>query len=207
MFNKQISGMVILFTGLLTGCVSVRPPPVATPSASDAQPFAWRAKELLSLKNWIIRGSAAVIQPNHSDSVNYTWKQNSENYEIQLAGALNLGSTQISGGAGFVKVEQADGQHWEGSNPNALIAERLGIRLPVAELVYWVRGIPAAESYTQLKTDQRGCLESLQQLGWTIHWSHYERVGSNDLPHWIVLKRSGWTIKLLIRDWDLNTQL
>jgi len=193
---------LLLFSLLLSACVSVRPPSESAVGAK--QSFSVRAKRLAQLTHWRISGAAGVVQPKDSESANYQWEQSGKTYRIQLAGALNVGSTTITGGPGWVKVARANGQSWQGKSPNSLIAARLGWELPVEQLVYWVRGIPAPSPYQNLKTDALGHLQSLSQLGWQITWSRYAQVGGVDLPRWIVLERPGWKIKLLIRQWVLN---
>jgi outer membrane lipoprotein LolB len=200
--TQHFKRLLIAITFLLTGCVSVRPP--APSQTGSSQPFVLRAKRLAKLSKWTIHGAAAVIQLKDSESANYHWQQTGQRYQIQLAGALNVGSTTINGEPGWVTVARANGEHWQGKSPNALITRRLGWRLPVEQLVYWVRGIPAPTRYTALKTDARGHLQSLQQLGWAITWSRYAQVQGYDLPRWVVLQRPGWKIKLLIRQWVLN---
>lgn len=195
--------LIVLMISLgLTGCVSVRPP--ARFMGGTHQSFTARSKHLRKLTHWIISGAAGIVQPKGSESANYTWQQIGKSYAIQLAGALNVGSTRITGGVGWVNVSRANGKHWQGNSPNELIAKSLGWRLPVAQLFYWVRGIPAPLKYAHLKTDSLGHLQSLSQLGWTISWSRYAPVGNVDLPRWIVLQRPGWKIKLLIRQWVLQ---
>ena len=195
--------LILLMISLgLTGCVSVRPPAQVT--GGTHRSFSTRSKRLRKLTRWTISGAAGIVQPKDSESANYTWQQKGKSYTIQLAGALNVGSTTITGGAGWVKVSRANGQHWQGSSPNELIAQGLGWKLPVAQLFYWVRGLPAPSAYTNFKTDALGHLESLKQLGWAITWSRYAPVGNVDLPRWIVLQRPGWKIKLLIRQWVLQ---
>lgn len=193
-----MASMIVFF---LSGCVSVRPP--VEVQLGNYEPFVIRSKVLADMTHWHISGAAAILQVRNSQSANYEWQQTGDKYQIQLAGALNFGSTTIEGGPGFIHVSQANGQHWQGKSPNAVIAKNLGWQLPVEQLVYWVRGIPAPASYLNFKTDSEGHLESLNQWGWEITWSGYTRVKGVDLPGWIVLQRPGFKIKLLIRQWTL----
>lgn len=194
---------LLLITLCATGCVSVRQPP-RQPNTGRRKPFSVRIARLKRLRRWRVEGAVGVVQPHDSESARFQWQQNGKSYTIHLAGALNVGSTTIQGGAGWVKVSRANGQHWQGKSPNALIASKLGWALPVQQLRYWIRGIPAPARYQQLRTDGYGHLQSLQQLGWTINWSRYKQMGAVDLPQWIVLQRAGWKIKVLARQWILN---
>jgi outer membrane lipoprotein LolB len=197
---KRLTLLIIAFC--LTGCVSVRQP--AAVQLSKKQPFSVRAQHLAKLSHWTISGAVGIVRPGDTESANYQWQQNGKNYRIKLAGALNVGATTIDGGSGWVKVSRANGQHWEGKSPHTLIASSLGWPLPVEQLYYWVRGIEAPLAYSNRKIDSLGHLQSMKQLGWTIHWSRYASVGQYDLPRWIVLQRPGWKIKLLVRQWILT---
>lgn len=195
------SRLIVLFLSVsLAGCVSVKPP--APVSLSTKVPFNERQKMLQQIHSWDIQGAIGLQHRGQAESANYHWQQQGVSYQIDLAGALNVGATTIVGNENGVTVSKASGEQWQGSSPNALIATHTGWQLPIQQLRYWVRGIPAPGAYSHLHTDALGHLESLEQLGWTIHWSRYAPLNGVDLPRWIVLQRPDWKVKLLVRSWD-----
>ena len=193
---------LVILSAVLVGCVSVKPP--APVSLGTKIPFAERKQALQQIHHWDIQGAIGLQHNKAAESANYHWQQNGTSYHIDLAGALNVGATSIVGDVDSVTVSKASGEQWQGSSPNALIAVHTGWQLPIQQLHYWVRGIPAPGSYTHLQTDALGHLKSLEQLGWTIHWSRYTPLHGVDLPRWIVLQRPGWKVKLLVRDWSFS---
>ena len=104
---------------------------------------------------------------------------------------------------------------WESSTnsvsaptPEALLQERLGWTLPISNLVYWIRGVPApASAATQvnsLQLDTYNHLLHLQQQGWDIQYVSFQIVNNIDLPRIIYLQTQGLKIKIVIKKWEMQ---
>ena len=201
---KKLLGCVVCSALCLVSCVSVRPPADTGLSARHKQSFAQRQMALSRINHWTIAGATSVIHNKKGDSANYQWVQDGANYQIKLAGALNVGATTVRGGQGWVRVTRGSGQVYKGINANALLKDAVGWPLPVSQLVYWVRGMPAPVAYSNQQVDASGRLASLTQLGFDITWSRYVSVGAVELPRWVVMQKPGFKIKLLVRTWQVD---
>lgn len=198
----KMLAITVFSAGLVAGCARVAPPSMVA-TTTPAQTLQQRIQALSAMRNWSLSGAISIRHGQSATIANYQWQQQGSSYSIHLAGALNAGSTTVTGRRGYVQVVRANGERWQGTDPNKLIAQRLGWRLPVDELFYWVRGLPAPGAKRGQKVDAKGHLIALTQQGWQIQWQRYRTVGGLDLPRWIVLRDGTWQVKILIRQWRL----
>lgn len=195
-----IMGIVLLFLTSLSGCSSVSAPD-STPTATAWQE---RSVALNRLSYWHINGKIAVRTPNDSGSATVDWMQESSRFNIALTAPLGVGGLKLTGQPGAVSLTTANGQRYTAASPEQLLAERWGWRLPVSNLNYWVRGLPAPQSPYQTNFDQYHRLSTLQQTGWTVQYLGYTRVGGLELPNRLTINSPALKTKIIIYRWDLG---
>jgi len=128
-------------------------------------------------------------------------QQNAE-YRIDLIGPLGQGRVLVQSDGREVNLQTQDGQRWTAPDPDALLEQALGVRLPVGGLRYWVRGLPAPGPAAP-QVDADGRLIRLEQNGWVIEYPAYAStsVFNLDLPERIVARRQDLSVKLVIEQW------
>src|SRR5690606_4742061 len=136
-----------------------------------------------TLKNWQINGKIGVQTPRDSGSATIHWVQNNNKYTISLYGPLGSNELKLSGQPGSVQLVMPDGKHFSAATPEQLLAERWGWQLPVANIHYWVRGLPVPGIPSKTQFDSEHRLTSLTQQGWQVQFMSYEKVASIDLPN------------------------
>jgi outer membrane lipoprotein LolB len=190
---------VIALTAWLAGCTT---PPAMTPAAQNA---AWAARqpELARLTRWQAIGRIGVINGQDGWHANFQWAQQQAEYRIDLIGPLGQGRVLVQGDGREVNVQTQDGQHWTAPDPDALLEQTLGVRLPVGGLRYWIRGLPEPGPTTVLQTDANGRLTRLEQNGWAIDYPAYAPAAPYELPARIVAQRQDLSVKLVIEQWKL----
>ncbi|PCO05435.1 outer membrane lipoprotein LolB [Microbulbifer flavimaris] len=187
----------LCLVALLSACATQTPqPPVAA-----EQP-------VMQLQQWTIKGKLGVRSPNDNGSANLTWLQQSEpNYRIHLSGPLGAGATVISGTPAGVSLKRGDDPTTHATSPSQLTALTLGWPLPVEEMFYWVRGLPAPGQTSGEQRDAQGLLQTLQQAGWQLNFSGYQNVGAYVLPTRIKAetRQAAGPVKvtLVIKEWLL----
>lgn len=152
---------------------------------------------------WEISGAMAARSKNKGWSASLNWLQRGQGrYQIRLSGPLGGGTVLISKDGGLVTLR--DGPK-SVSSPHAdsLLKQQTGVRLPVASLYYWVRGIAAPGSIQGERRDQSGRLTQLRQAGYLIEYLQYTAVGKAILPSSIKLQGNGIFIKLIIKRWRI----
>ena len=155
------------------------------------------------VSSWKISGAMAARNKRKGWSASLNWVQQGINqYQIRLYGPLGGGTVIIAKQGGTVTY--TDGPKKISSrNADELLMQQTGIQLPVNNLYYWVRGLPAPGAVQSSHTDKNGNLESLSQAGYTIHYSNYTVVNNVSLPGKMQLQGHGAVIKLVIKRWNI----
>lgn len=182
----------------LAGCAT---PPMTAPT--DRTAWAARQLELARLTRWHAVGRIGVVNGQDGWHANFQWVQQNLEYRIDLIGPLGQGRVLVQGDGREVTVQTQDGQHWTAPDPDALLEQTLGVRLPIGGLRYWIRGLPEPGPTTALRTDADGRLTRLEQNGWIIDYPVYTPAAPHELPARIVARRQDLSVKLVIERWKL----
>lgn len=155
------------------------------------------------ISSWQISGAMAARNKKKGWSASLNWvQQGASQYQIRLFGPLGGGTVIVTKQDGVVTY--ADGpKKISSGNADELLMKETGVRLPVNNLYYWVRGLPAPGAVKSSHTDQNNNLSSLSQDSYTINYSNYTSVNNVSLPGKIQLQGHGVFIKLVIKHWKV----
>ncbi len=193
---------LILFA-LLSGCSSLPPEPqTPPPEHSRTELQQW----LENQQNWHIKGKIGIRQGQEITSAAMNWTQQSDRYHIFMTGPMGQGSIDIKGSRQDVTMQISGEGIYFASSPEQLIEQRLGWSLPISNLLYWIKGLPAPGSEHEISLDQHNRLETLRQNNWKIRYSNYRHVADGNLPGKIILHQGKkLRVTLIIKEWNLNT--
>ncbi|WP_242604420.1 lipoprotein insertase outer membrane protein LolB [Legionella gresilensis] len=153
--------------------------------------------------SWNLSGALAVRSARKSATASINWYQRGAgSYQIRLFGPLGSGTIMIAKRGGTI-VLQDGSKRATSSNAEQLLLQQTGIRLPVNNLYYWVRGLPAPGAVQSAKRDAGNRLILLRQGSYTIQYLGYQSVGKAVLPSHIRLQGNGVFIKLVINRWSI----
>lgn len=200
--NRSFLCLIAPLLWLLSGCVSLSLHKT-TPTRFSKESVATRQQQLTQLTAWNIQGAFSFQRKGQASIANYAWQEKPNNhYTITLESALNLYSVTIEGQPGHVTLLEPKKKVLTATSPEALLQQRLSIRLPVQSLIYWIRGLPTDAPY-QARFDDYGHLIDLTQQGWHIQFSHYTTIQSMDLPSVLQITGHGQKIKIVIKSWSV----
>lgn len=207
MLTNNIKNITLLALFFLSACAPV--PRTASglpgdePKPAEAKPVAERERETAQISSWELSGAMAAKSQNKAWSASLNWLQKGiNNYQMRLFGPLGSGTVLIEKRGNTVTYR--DGPKTASSrDASQLLLQQTGIRLPVNNLYYWVRGIPAPGAVQGVKRDRYNHLSELKQAGYTITYSSYTSVKGKDLPAKISLQGHGVSIKLVIKRWKI----
>lgn len=166
-----------------------------------------RQAMLESLSEWEFTGSINVRDAEEAQSSRIRWRQNNEQYRINLWGTFNIGATEINGRPGEVRIEQEGEDPIITETPEQLLYDRIGYELPVTELNYWIKGIPAPGASDELNFAENQQLVSFVQAGWRIEYLGYTNFGLHTLPTRIRVQKPPLRLDLMRLNWTFpNTQ-
>jgi outer membrane lipoprotein LolB len=175
------------------------------PAKEDARnenlTWAQRQAALNTVKDWHISGAMAYRTPHGGQSASLTWQQTEQQYQINLFGPLGVGRVNLVGILGKNVVLTREGKQFEARTPEALMQQQLGWHLPISNLHYWVRGIPAPGITKNIEFDDFHHIATLLQQGWVIHYERYTAVNGIDLPSKFTLQHDNLSVKVVISKW------
>lgn len=194
--------LLLMATLLVSGCAhqgSLTPP----------QDVLEHQRQVQAISDWQLTGKLGIRTAGDSGSANLKWVQQIANYQINLSGPLGQKSMIITGTPGNVRLEQTGEPAQEAKTAEALIKKTAGWTLPVAQLAYWVRGVPAPKlRISHLQQNESGLIAQLIQGDWNISYSNYRDQTFNGvilpLPGKITAEYKDVRLVLVIRDWRLG---
>jgi outer membrane lipoprotein LolB len=197
------SSILLLLILATTACVH-------RPGLTPPENLREHEKQLQAINAWQINGKLGIRTADDSGSASIKWTQEALDYQLNLSGPLGQKRMIITGQPGKVLMEQTGEPAREARSPEALIKKQLGWTLPVTQLAYWVRGLPAPKGrIARLEQNSDGLIASLQQGNWLILYTHYSNQTFNDktlaLPGKIVAEYRDVRLTLVIRQWQLGS--
>lgn len=167
-------------------------------------PAAWQAHRKLvePVRDWVLQGKLGVRAPAESGSGTLYWLQQQDSYDIRLSGPLGRGATRIQGNSAGVTLDIAGQTQTTAQSAEDLLEQQIGWRLPVDNLLWWVRGLPAPGSPSRLQLNPESLLARLAQAGWIIEYSRYQEIDGKRLPQRLQLSGHDVLLTLVITRWE-----
>lgn len=205
--NKAAASCSIALFFSLFACLLIAGCATSTVSSSAPAPVSWdvQKQSLSALTSWQIRGRVAIkpTDPSlgESFSANLFWRQLDQNYDIELFGPIGLGAIKLLGQPGTVTLTDSQGHKYQARSPESLMQQQLNWSLPISQLYYWVRGLPAPNNKIDKRIlDPQHRLLVLEQDGWKISYQSYRYINKVWLPKKIVLQAETLKVVLVIND-------
>ncbi len=182
--------LLFLITSLLISCAQ-------TPVKLTA-PFELGGRDYLyEKKDWFFSGRIAVSDKNKSFSASINWRHQNKLDEIELAGPLGQGRTQIILTQQHVVIDYGDERFQYFGNVDDVVSKQLGVSLPISALKYWVLGLVNPE--IKYEVIENGFFQST----WKIKYQQMQLVGEDELPRKIKVVRNDAKLKLIIDEWRI----
>ena len=185
---------LILLTALLGGCSWLQPEPPMSGTLLAMQSSA-------TMTDWRISGKVGLRGTDFAESAYLNWQQCGDDYTITLSGPLGQGAARIQRANQRV-VLTLDNRRLEGDSAEQLLQDEFGWALPVQELYYWSRGLPAPGSRYHINKEGN----SFSQSGWQLLYPKVTTSGSYTLPTRVVAMQPDLKVTLLIGEWQTDTQ-
>jgi len=190
---------------ILTACAPPKPPEMTTlPPKALPQDQTFKTHSAKNISSWTMTGAVAVKNKKEAWSASFNWKQNGpDNYQIHLFGPLGGGSILIEKKSGSV-FYQDNQKRITSNNTDDLIYQQTGIHIPIHNLYYWIRGLPAPGTISSVDYDQNKHLSYLKQTGYTIKYVNYTNKQGIDLPSKLLVHSNEGHLKLIIKHWEIR---
>ena len=201
---KSVSRLfVFMILAFLAGCGSMRHLP-DVPESERQQLWIDHQNRIQSFKNWSFTGRLGLRVPGRSGSMSIEWLQNDLEYTIYLDGPFGVSLAQIEGNDQLVSALVSDGERVYGRTPEDLMYQLTGWDLPVSNLKYWVRGLPAPGEKARVSLNNAGLPEKIQQQGWNIKYLRFSDENGVSIPSRVRASSGDIQITLVVSDWQLR---
>ncbi len=163
-------------------------------------PVGWteRLRLLQRIDDWDLQGRAAVAIGSRGWQASVDWRQHADHSVVHLAGPLGIGASVLALGPGGLSVN--------GSPPSPqgveIMERRLGFALPVANLRYWLLGVPDPVDPSSVRFNAQDRVSRLEQAGWTVDFLRYRMHGGDWLPALLVLRSEGVRVRIVVDRWQ-----
>ncbi|GGY79862.1 outer-membrane lipoprotein LolB [Cellvibrio zantedeschiae] len=192
---------------LLSGCAHKLP---KAPLISEDWPK--HQAQVEALGKWQATGKLGVKVPNDGGSMTLRWQQQPNDFAIDFTGPFGQNILGIAGKAGEVTLSEPGKAPITAKTAEELIRRNTGWTIPVAQLTFWVRGLPAPTAkITHFAPNAQGLIGELEQLGWKVTYGEYLSVNAGTetlaMPGRITAEFKDMRLTLVIREWQMEPAL
>lgn len=186
---------------LLAGCRTTPPPaPVIGPGADAPWPEQHAALERLD--NYSLSGRVAVAANGQGFSGAMRYQQQPRHSDLALDGPLGMGGFRVALDGEELAISNSRGVHLDGAAAREELEKSLGFSLPIAELRWWLLGIPAPGEANIDADSSSGEIRGFEQGGWRISIETRAPALGFALPQRLIATHDGARLKLLVERWQ-----
>lgn len=195
-FAKLIAALVLMAS--LVACAPQRLRPDAASLAAQEQ----RETALAPLDHWQLNGKLGVSDARGSGSGSLNWAQSGDAFRFELNAPVTGKTWLLTGDARHARLDGLQETAVHGIDAANLLREQLGWRVPIAELVWWVRGL-RAPGQAELSLRPDGLPARIHQAGWQVDFLDYDFSQQPALPRKIFAEQGESKVRLVIQRWTL----
>lgn len=163
---------------------------------------------MLALEHWHVKGKIGYRGIDDAGSAWLDWQQRGDRFHLLLSGPFGAGTVTISGDSQQVTLRQAEQPDYAAASPAQLSRAVLGWELPIEELTYWIRGIPAATTDARHRQfTELALLRSFEQAGWRLQLDNYRTTPAGPLPGKLRATRGEIRVTVIIKEHAFDAPL
>lgn len=175
--------------------------PIKTVTPVGSSLIEKQTEQLKQLSHWEVTGKLGFNLPDDAGSAFLDWKQHGDNYDIHLSGPLNIGAVSIDGNHDDATIIISN-KTYETQSPEFLFYDTLGWPLPVRDITWWIKGLPAPSSHLA-HYSENGLLKTLDQNQWNVNYISYTEQNALYLPNKIIAMREDVKLTFVLKRWSL----
>jgi outer membrane lipoprotein LolB len=173
-------------------------------TAPVGSPFGARTADPEQLTQWMAKGRIALAAQGEGGSGSFVWQQRSERTELTVRGPLGAGGLALVTDGETIELADGAGKPLDGEAARAELERRLGVKLPLAELRYWMLGVPAPDrSHSGPVQASTGSVPGFVQGGWVVSYEELKPQAGWSLPARLTATTSGARVRIVVDDWVL----
>ncbi len=180
---------VLLAAALLAGCASL--PPDRLAARDDIRDFSLEGRFALRV--------AMPGEDRQNTGGRLSWTHRNDDDRVLLSSPLGYGLAEIDTTPELSRLRTAEGKNRESTDPDSLIEDVTGQRLPVSRIPAWLLGRSNGEAL--IENDAYGRPKRLSEDGWQVDY-RFDDDNPDALPSGLTLSRgSEIELRLRIEEW------
>lgn len=197
--NITIRSFCVFFFLSLVGC-STTP---TTPLSVDWQQH---QQALEKLQNYQVRGKLGYKDDKQRQSLNFLWKQNTQNSQLILTTFLGQTVLKMDIDEHGAKVVTRDDKTYHHASAEQLVYQLTGLNIPFRNLSDWLKGLPTNADDFTLNPEQTVAqlFKSINSQQWQLNYQAYEQTQQLPLPNKMQLHQGATSLKIVISNWTTN---
>lgn len=180
-----------------SGCALLRKEP-GLPGVSEAQ------QKIYGLSSWRLEGRIGVQTPKDAWHANLFWEHDRHQDRLRISGPLSQGMVSIILQDDLIYINEGNGVVESSRDPDVMLQERLGFAVPLANLRYWVMGVPAPATAYLAERDKAGDARGFRQSGWRLWFERFITVRDLVLPQKMMIQGNEVKLKLIADEWVIG---
>jgi len=162
-----------------------------------------RLNILYGLNTWALKGRIGIQTDKEGVTATLHWAQVGDRYQLRFIAPLSQGTYELRGNQQQVTLLTAKNERFIAKDPEQLLLDNIGWKIPLTGLHYWVRGLPEpGADIDNLVKDDKGRIKDMEQSGWRISILRYTKVNEFELPGKLFLQNDRFKLRLVIQDWQ-----
>jgi outer membrane lipoprotein LolB len=186
----------------LAGCRTAPVAPVIGPGPGADAPWPLQREQLERLDHYSINGRVAVAASGQGFSASLRYQQRPGSAEMALDGPMGLGGMRLALTGEEVQLTTSSGESLDGGAALAEIENRLGFPMPLAQLRWWLLGVPAPGEAAIDQDAVTGEIRGFRQNGWQVSVDARAPALGFALPQRLTAQREGARMKLAVDRWQ-----
>ncbi len=154
-----------------------------------------------------LKGKVAVKDAGDNFTARIHWRQQGDQFRIDLWGPLGQGRVQLLGSHAHIALLDGKGRIVTQGPQDSVMREQLGWSMPLDVLPAWVRGEPKSGIPSSDLELADGVVRSFRQLDWLVTYGPYQSVESErevrSLPRKITVENAVTRVRLVISEWRI----
>ena len=166
-----------------------------------------RQSSLLQLQDWRAKGRIALATPGDSFTASLNWQQQFQNYDVRLSVLFGQRTLRVLQQNGTATLSAPGRAAVNGVDAELLLLRELGVRVPLTQFVFWMRGLPGnvgTPSYDNNGRLQKLVYRDADGVNWNASFGRFKVVDSLELPELIDIIGGDIRIRLLINSWTFE---
>lgn len=193
--GRGLAALALCLLAFLSGCESTQRKTPAFPA---------QMQDLYNARQWEAEGKIAIAMGGERESASFKWSQDGDDYVVHLFGPFGQGATWLRRTGRNVTLENAKTGVRRARSAEALMQEVVGWQVPVSNLQFWLRGLPAHKpAPTSWSQDGSGHPTRLEQQGWQVDYGEHQNFDNWWLPTRMTARRDDLEIRVVIKQWRM----